>query len=308
LQRTKSKDSTVESIPSRADKVRLIAAIPCYNEERFIGSVVLRSRPYVDQVVVVDDGSADDTGKVAELAGALVLRHESNRGKGVAVATAFEHAKRTGCEALVLLDGDGQHNPADIPRLLRLVVDGEADMVVGSRFMEVKSDAPGYRVWGQRVLTFLTNLGSRAVLTDSQSGFRAFSAKAIDVLAFAEEGLSVESEMQFLAKDANLRLAEVPINVAYHDRAKRSPVGHGMEVLNSILGLISRRLPLFFFGIPGAIMLGFGLWDGWQIVQMWNSTGEFYIGPALRMVLLCIVGVLSVFTGLILHTIKSFVK
>lgn len=286
----------------------ILAAIPCFNEERFIGSVVLKAKDYVDRVMVIDDGSTDNTAIVAEAAGATVVNHDCNRGKGAAVSTAFEQARAMGCRALVLLDGDGQHEPADIPHLLRPVLDGQADMAVGSRFLQVKSAIPGYRIWGQRLLTLLTNVGSQAKLTDSQSGFRAFSPKAIKALSFAEEGLSVESEMQFLAKEANLRLVEIPVSIGYHDRAKRSPLAHGMGVFNSILGLISRRLPLVFFGVPGAVMLALGLWEGWRVLQLWNSSREFYLGPALITVMLCIVGLLSLFTALILHTIKSFFK
>ena len=286
----------------------IIAAIPCFNEELFIGSVVLKAKDYVDQVIVIDDGSTDKTALVAEKAGATVVKHGSNRGKGAAVSTAFRHARDIGCRALVLLDGDGQHEPAYIPSLVKPVLDGEADIVVGSRFLKIKSSIPGYRIWGHRLLTFLTNLGSRVKLTDSQSGFRAFSSKAIEALSFAEEGLSVESEMQFLANEADLRVMEVPVSIGYHGGAKRSPLAHGIGVLNSIMGLISRRIPLFFFGVPGLVMLAFGLREGWRVVEGYNTHGDFWLGPALIAVLLCIVGTLSVFTGLILHTIKSFFK
>ena len=286
----------------------IIAAIPCFNEELFIGSVVLKAKEHVGKVVVVDDGSTDKTALVAEKAGATVIKHGSNRGKGAAVSTAFKHTREIGCRALVLLDGDGQHEPAYIPSLVKPVLDGEADMVVGSRFLGIKSSVPGYRIWGHRVLTFLANLGSRVKLTDSQSGFRAFSPKAIEALSFAEEGLSVESEMQFLANEADLRVMEVPVRIGYHGAVKRSPIAHGIGVLNSIMGLISRRIPLFFFGVPGLVMLAFGLREGWRVVQGYNTFGDFWLGPALIAVMLCIVGILSIFTGLILHTIRSFFK
>jgi len=208
----------------------------------------------------------------------------------------------------VLLDGDGQHEPVYIPYLVKPVLDGVADIVVGSRYLEIESSVPRYRIWGHRVLTFLTNFGSRVKLTDSQSGFRAFSPKAIEALSFAEEGLSVESEMQFLASEANLRVAEIPVTISYHSKVKRSPIAHGMGVLNSVVGFISRRAPLYFFGLPALVMLGFGVWQGWRVVDGYESTGSFWIGPALIAVLLCIIGALSLFTGLILHNIKSFFK
>lgn len=286
----------------------IIAAIPCFNEELFIGSVVLKTKDYVDHVVVIDDGSTDKTAMVAEKAGAIVISHGSNRGKGAAVSTAFDYARNAGCKALVLLDGDGQHDPSYVPGLVKPVLDDKADMVVGSRYLEIQSSTPRYRIWGHRLLNFFTNLGSRVKLTDSQSGFRAFSTKAIEALSFAEEGFSVESEMQFLAREAGLRIAEAPLSVGYHGRSKRSPLAHGAGVLNSIMGIISRRIPLLFFGVPGVTMLIVGLWEGWRVIRGWDTYHTFWLGPGLLAVLLCVVGALSLFTAVILHTIKSFLK
>ena len=308
--RSEQKLKKSSAVPFSPEKQQqdIIVAIPCLNEELFIGSVVLKAKEFADHVIVIDDGSIDNTALVAEKAGAIVIRHGSNRGKGAAVSTAFEYARETGCSALVLLDGDGQHEPSYIPSLVKPVLDGEADIVVGSRYLKIESSVPEYRIWGHRVLTFLTNFGSRVKLTASQSGFRAFSPKAMEVLSFTETGLSIESEMQFLANEASLRVAEVPITIGYHGNAKRSPIGHGMGVLNSVVGFISRRAPLYSFGLPALVMLGFGVWQGWRVVQGYNEHGDFYIGPALIAVLLCIVGTLSLFTGLILHNIKSFFK
>jgi len=286
----------------------VVAAIPCFNEELFIGSVALKTKDYVDQVVVIDDGSTDKTAMIAEKAGATVISHGLNKGKGAAVSSAFEYAKKMGCKALVLLDGDGQHDPAYIPSLVNPVLEDKADMVVGSRYLQIKSHIPRVRKLGQRILTIFANLGSRVNLTDSQSGLRAFSSKAIQAFSFVEQGLSVESEMQFLANSASLRVTEVPISIGYYGKAKRSPLAHGAGVLNSIMGLISRRIPLFFFGVPGLVMLGFGFWEGFRVIRGYETYHDFYMGPALIAVLLCVVGALSLFTGLILHTIKSFLK
>ena len=303
----KTKSDAVTS-PNGKQCSNIIAAIPCFNEELFIGSVVLKTRDYADQVVVIDDGSTDRTSMVAEKAGAMVVRHGSNKGKSAAVSTAFEYARNAGCNVLVVLDGDGQHDPAYIPALVKPVIDDKADMVVGSRYLGVRSSIPGYRIWGHRVLTLLSNLGSRVKLTDSQSGLRAFSTKAIEALSFVEQGLSVESEMQFLANEAGLRVTEIPVSIGYYVKAKRSPLAHGIGVLNSIFGLISRRIPLLFFGVPGIAMLAVGFWEGWRVIQGWNTYQTFWLGPALIAVLLCVVGALSLFSGLILHTIKSFLK
>jgi len=303
-------NKTDEAIPTAQGQKysEIIACIPCFNEELFIGSVVVKTRDYAGQVVVIDDGSTDKTALVAEKAGATVIKHDCNRGKGAAVSTAFKHAREAGCKAVVLLDGDGQHDPDFIPALVKPVLEDKADMVVGSRYIHMWSSIPRYRTWGHRVLTFLTNLGSSIKLTDSQSGLRAFSTKAIEAFSFVEDGLSVESEMQFLANKAGLRVTEIPISIGYYGKAKRSPLAHGLGVVNGIMGLISRRVPLFFFGVPGLVMIGFGLWEGWRVVRGYDTTHSFWVGPALIAVLLCILGALSLFTGLILHTIRSFIK
>ena len=289
-------------------KQEIVAAIPCFNEERFIGSVVVKVKKYIDKVIVIDDGSTDATAEVAEAAGALVVRHQRNQGKGVAIRSAFEWAKEAGCKALVLLDGDGQHEPANIPDVLRPVLDGEADMVVGSRFLADKGQVPRHRKIGQGVLTSIINLGSRVKLSDSQSGFRAFSAKAIEVMAFREEGLSVESEMQLSASSSGLRVIEVPIDVYYLDKAKRSPVEHGINVLSRIMVLFSLRHPLLLFGLPGLILLGVGLGIGAHVLTIFSATKELAVGYGLGTILLSLAGLLSLFVALMLQAMKELLR
>jgi len=289
-------------------KQEIVAAIPCLNEERFIGSVVIKTRKYVDRVIVIDDGSTDATAEVAEAAGALVIRHKKNQGKGVAIRSAFEWAKEAGCTALVLLDGDGQHEPADIPTLLRPVLEGEADMVVGSRFLAMSSNIPRYRRIGQHLLTLVTNLGSRVKLTDSQSGFRAFSCKAINDMSFAEGGLSVESEMQFSVSQSGLKVAEVPIEVSYVDKEKRSPIAHGLSVLSRVLVLFSLRQPLLLFGLPGLALLVGGLVLGARVLAVYSNTHELAVGNGMITILLCLAGLLALFTALMLQAMKELLR
>src|SRR5690349_3793468 len=127
--------------------------IPSYNEARFIGSMVIQARHYASVVIVVDDGSRDGTAEIAETAGALVIRHEVNSGKGVALKTGFHHARQQpGINVIVTIDGDGQHNCAEIPQLTAPILEGRADLVVGSRFLGKRSDIPRWRVFGQHAL------------------------------------------------------------------------------------------------------------------------------------------------------------
>ncbi|MGN6565767.1 MAG: glycosyltransferase, partial [Thermomicrobiales bacterium] len=291
-----AQDAAPVATSAPADPV--IAAIPAHNEARFIGSVVLSVRRYVDLVLVIDDGSTDATADLAEAAGALVVRHPRNQGKGEAVNTAFREARQRGARALVLIDGDGQHLADDIQPVLAPVLADEADVSVGSRFLAVKSAIPAYRKAGQHALTLATNLSSGVRLTDSQSGFRAFSRGAINRLSFRGAGFSVESEMQFLIHEYNLRVAEVPINVVYAEPAKRNPVSHGMTVLNGIIRLVSQGRPLLFFGAPGLVVFALGLLLGAYVVQIYDHTQQLAVGYAMITVLLTVIGVLSTFVGL----------
>jgi glycosyltransferase involved in cell wall biosynthesis len=279
----------------------VIAAIPAYNEARFIGSVVIQCRPHVDIVLVIDDGSCDQTSAIAEAAGAIVLRHEQNKGKGEGLNTAFAEARRLGARCLVLIDGDGQHEASEIPTVIAPILADEADMTVGSRFLEVRSDIPTYRKVGQHGLTMATNLSSGIRVTDSQSGFRAFSATAIKALSFRGTGFSVESEMQFLMREHKLRVAEVPISVVYEEPAKRNPITHGMAVLNGIVRLVSQGRPLLFFGLPGGSLVLLGFLLGLQVIATYDTTRVLAVGYAILVLLLMTTGVLSIFTGIILN-------
>lgn len=152
------------------DSSHIIVAIPAYNEERFIGSVVLQCLQYTDDVVVLDDGSTDATALIAEQAGAVVLRHMVNRGKSEAVNTALAWARQKHADALVFIDGDGQHRPSELETVLGPVLNGEADMVVGSRFLGVKSHIPAYRKVGQHAFTTVTNIASTDYSPPCSSG------------------------------------------------------------------------------------------------------------------------------------------
>ena len=266
----------------------IIAAIPALNEETAIGSVVLRAKQHVDAVIVVDDGSYDKTAKIAELAGASVIRHDVNRGKGMSLRDAFLRAREMNADILVCLDGDGQHNPDEIPRLLIPIKNGEADMVIGSRFLDIRSDIPRYRQAGQKVLTSLTNTVSATKVTDSQSGFRAFSKKAIDTIPLEVDGIGIESAMQRSADDLGLRIAEVPITCRYdiEHASKMGSVRHGFTVVNTLLKIVEERRPLMVFGSIGLGLFIVGTALGFRVVEAWNATQEFAIGTALVMLLM----------------------
>jgi hypothetical protein len=296
--------------PSVSSESGLLVGIPAYNEEIGIGSTVLGAKRYADEVVVVDDGSEDRTVEVARTTGATVLEHETNHGKGRALNTFFTYARSTDHEEFVVLDGDGQHVPADIPKVVEPVRNGEADVVVGSRYLgERCSETPRYRRVGQRVLDALTVGSSGENLTDTQSGFRAFSPAAVDALTLRTDGMGVETEMIGTAVDSDLELVEVPIDVRYEgiDGQTFNPVYHGIGVAAFTLQLIRDRHPLLFFGMPGVAMTGAGVGAGLFVVTAYQQAGQFLLGWVLLSSFLSIVGVLGVFCALILNRISNMI-
>jgi glycosyltransferase involved in cell wall biosynthesis len=226
----------------------LVVVIPAFNEERFIGSVVLGARQYAQTVIVVDDGSTDATAALAEAGGALVLRHEANLGKGAALNTGFQKARALGAEMVVILDGDGQHRADEIPNIVQPIQAGSADMVLGSRYMGEENAAPFYRKVGQVVMTWLTNASSGVHMTDTLSGYRAFSRRALERIDFHEGGWGAETELQFQAHDLHLKIAELPIHVVYQERAKRNPVAYSLHIINAVMRLVGQHRPSYFLG------------------------------------------------------------
>ncbi len=288
----------------------LIAVIPAYNEQIALGSVVLLVRQYVDRVIVVDDGSVDRTSEVAKMAGAEVIRLDENMGKAYALLLGLRRARELDCSAAVMLDADGQHYTRDLPRLAAMVTSGEADLVIGSRFIDNKGKIPFYRQAGQKTLNIFTNFGTQKKVSDTQSGYRALSRKALDYLDFKSDGYNVESDMiaHFVAK--GLVIKEVPINVRYDvpNKHKKHPVTHGLGVLSSLINLISYRRPLLAFGIPGVVLIVGGfIAELWVFAELRTGRG-FHDVLAIMSAFILVLGMLLLIAGLILNTLVVIMK
>lgn len=283
-------------------EVRVLAGIPAYNEARYVGSIVLQARQYVDEVIVVDDGSTDNTIRVAELANATVIRHDGNRGYGAAIQSILSEAKKRNADVLVLLDADAQHDPNEIPTLIKPILQG-FDLVIGSREAQ-KDKTPRYRRIGKEVIFRSARLASKANVSDSECGFRAFSKKAIAELELNENGMAISEETIVRAADKNLKITEVPIsNIYTADGSTLHPIRHGIDVLSRIVVMISERRPLFFFGLAGGILLAIGLIIGIRVINIAAATGSLAMGSAVLTTLLVIPGILSIFTGIILNAL-----
>ena len=280
-------------------------AIPAFNEGPTIGSVVLRAKQYAEEVVVVDDGSTDDTAEIAALAGAHIIQHARNLGKGTAIRSAWLFARERHPEVLVLLDGDHQHDPKDIPRIVEPILTGEADVVLGVRWGKT-SGMPLYRRIGKRTLDYATAAATKnGMLTDSQCGFRVFSSRALSVIEPTDHGLSIESQMLLEAQERNLRIQEVNIDVRYDiEGSTVAPGKHGTSVLGRIVTLVSEKRPLFVFGVSGAALLLIAAALGVFLLQIYYATRAFAIGYAFIVVLFGIVGIISIFMGITLNALK----
>ena len=288
------------------------AVIPAYNEEKTIGSVVLETSQHVKQVIVVDDGSNDATGEIAKLAGAHLIYHPQNQGKGAALKTGFQAAEDA--DIVVTLDSDGQHHPQEIPQILEPIVQGRADLVNGSRYIDNNGKnngdkTPFYRRIGQNVLDSATNLNGKMDITDSQSGFRAFRGNCLDSFSFKSNGYSIESEMLIEASKAGLKVMEVPIKVNYGEKNqhKKNPLSHGLGVLMKLLQDMEFNRPLIYFTLPGVIMISIGLILGLQFFTYYLNGIMTTLIPTTLAALITILGAFMAFTGLILHSMSRMI-
>lgn len=288
----------------------ILAILPAYNEEVSIGSIVLHARQHADRVIVIDDGSSDRTTEMAKLAGAEVIRHPFNKGKGAALKTGFKEASKNGTKVIVTMDTDGQHDPEEIPKLIAPILSGEADMVNGSRYMNGNGkNTPFYRRIGQNVLDTATNMNSGLSITDTQSGFRAFAAQTAPVFRFRSDGLAIESEMLMDAANAGLKVKEVEIGVRYDvDCSTENPVSHGLKVMVKVLHDMELNRPLYYFTLPGMTFAAAGILMGLSFLRVFYLGGSLMFGPTLLMILLTLVGSFMAFTGIILHSMSRMIK
>ncbi len=209
-------------------EVKYCCIIPAYNEERTIKEVISGAGEHVDLVIVVDDGSEDETYSCAFETDVIICVHEKNKGKGAALRTGFKKALETNTKAMLVIDADMQHDPCEIPKFLELLKnDADVDIIVGSRFLEGNIQImPKHRRLSNFLTTYILRRFFDVSVTDSQSGFRAYRRRAIErIINFSDNRYAAETEMLIDAKKNNLRIREVPIKVIYGDeKSKMRPI------------------------------------------------------------------------------------
>ncbi|WP_135854126.1 glycosyltransferase family 2 protein [Halorussus salinus] len=293
-----------------------VVAIPAYDEADTIESLVRNVRKYVDTVVVVDDGSDDGTADLAREAGATVVAHSRNRGYGKALQSAFGEAHRLGADRLVIIDGDGQHDPSDVPELLAEFEDGDPDVVIGSRFVAgSETDFPLYRLFGLKVINLLTNLSfgflrRESWISDTQCGFRAYGPRAIESIArdgAIGDNMGASTDILYHASERGYDVREVGTDVEYdvEDASSLHPVRHGLTIINNLLKTVERKRPVTVIGIPGfaVVLAGFGF--GYLTLSNFTATDELSTGLVVLTVLLVMVGSGACLTAVILHSLAT---
>ena len=285
-----------------------LACIPAFNVEKTIGDIVKDCLLHVDKVIVCDDGSVDNTAKVAEANGAEVVRHEKNYGYGAALITLFDRAREKNADIMVTLDGDGQHIPEFIPRLIAPLSYNGIDVVIGSRFLESDSNVPGYRKTGIKIITAATNLNSEIKVTDAQSGFRAYSKRAIQAIHPTEYGMAASTEILTKVVNKGLRLVEVPVVVSYDTTHSKSAVPHGVEVLMNVLKYISVKHPIPFYGFPGIALIIVGSVLGLQFLDVYLNKGTIFAGTLLGSIVTFLAGTILTMTAILLFTMSTLLR
>ncbi len=297
-------------VPKFTGSLVVVVGIPAYNEEKTIAQVVLGAQKHSHIVVVCDDGSSDLTGEIAGRLGAVVVRHNKNFGYGAALKSLFKRAKELKADVLVTLDSDGQHDPSQIPLLVKPIEAGLAEVVLGSRFKDKSgtADMPTYRQFGVKVITKLTNGSGKNGVSDAQSGFRAYSKSAVERLSLYENGMSASIELLRAINKSGLKVCEVPITCKYAnsvgvETSSENAVTHGIGVVMSLIRLVVEDRPLPFLGVPGMISIVVGVLFGAWLLDMFARTGEIVTNVALASVAFILIGFFMISTAITLYAI-----
>lgn len=283
--------------------------IPAFNEEKNIGTIILKLQNMYENILVCDDGSSDLTAEISEKLGAIVVKHEKNKGYGAAIKTIFEKAKELDFDVLVTFDADGQHRVEDINAVLEKILNNQADIVIGSRFLNTEQQMPRYRKFGVRAITTLTNTLGGTKISDSQSGFRAYNKKILHNISLAEKGMGISTEILIKSQKLGYRISEVPVVIKYEgDTSTHNPLYHGSSVIFSTLQYVAIQRPLTFYGIPGVCFLVIGMFFSIWAIQIFSEQGQLITNIALIGGGSILIGIILMISASILHSIVRLLK
>ena len=289
--------------------MKITIGIPAYNEEKNIASIITKLKKITDSIIVCDDGSSDMTSDISKNLGAIVITHKKNMGYGVAINSIFQKAKELNVDLLVTFDADGQHRVEDIEKVVEPIKNNTADLVIGSRFLDKKSNVPNYRKIGIKVITKMTNASIKKKLTDSQSGFRAYNKQVLLQISPSDIGMGISTEILIKSSSKGLRIMEVPVTILYSgDTSTHNPVSHGTSVLLSTIKFTSIEHPLKFYGIPSVIFLIIGGIFTTLAIQYYIDVGRLNSNLTLIGGGTVLIGIILLICAILLYSLVSVVR
>ena len=290
--------------------MKIIIGIPAFNEEKNIAGIISKLKRITKDIIVCNDGSTDLTADIAEEMGTLVINHEKNLGYGGAIRSIFLKAKDLNGDVLVTFDADGQHRIEDIDKVINPILEGQSDIVIGSRFLDDnEKEVPQYRKVGIKVITKITNATIKKDLTDSQSGFRAYSKQVLNEIRPSESGMGVSTEILIKASSKNLKISEVPIKILYGENSStHNPVVHGSSVIFSTIKFTSIEHPLKFYGIPSVVFMIIGLSFTYLAVEYYAEIGRLNANLTIIAAGTVLVGIILLISAILLYSLVSVVR
>jgi len=289
--------------------MKIIIGIPAYNEAKNIATIILKLKRITDSIIVCDDGSSDLTAEISKNNGAVVVSHKQNQGYGSAIKTIFLKAKELEADMLITFDADGQHRVEDIEKIILPIKNDQADIVIGSRFLENSNDTPRYRKLGINIITKVANSTINEKLTDSQSGFRAYKKEVLDNIILTEPGMGVSTEILIKASEKKFRITEIPIKILYDgNTSTHNPVSHGTSVLISTIKFTSIKHPLKFYGIPSFVLIGIGIIFTYFSVEYYADIGRLNTNLTLISAGTLLLGSILFISAILLYSIITVVR
>ena len=290
--------------------MKIIIGIPAFNEEKNIAGIISKLKRITKDIIVCNDGSTDLTADIAEEMGAIVINHEKNLGYGGAIRSIFLKAKDLNGDVLVTFDADGQHRIEDIDKVINPILEGQSDIVIGSRFLDDnEKEVPQYRKVGIKVITKITNATLKKDLTVSQSGFRAYSKQVLNEIRPSESGMGVSTEILIKANSKNLKISEVPIKILYGENSStHNPVVHGSSVIFSTIKFTSIEHPLKFYGIPSVVFMIIGLSFTYLAVEHYVEIGRLSTNLTIVAAGAVLIGIILLISAILLYSLVSVVR
>ena len=290
--------------------MKVTIGIPAFNEEKNIAKIIVKLKKIYDEIIVCNDGSADLTGEIAENLGAIVINHKQNLGYGAGINSIIKKSKEIDTDILVTFDADGQHKVEDVKKVIEPIKNGDADLVIGSRFLsKTKEKIPEYRKIGINIITKVTNAGLKKKITDSQSGFRAYSKDLISKLDISDMGMGISTEILIKTNSLGFRITEIPITILYEGKTStQNPISHGTSVLFSTIKYTSIEHPLKFYGIPSLIFFVIGLSFTFLSIDYYMEVGR--INPNVTIVAAgtTAIAVILLVASVLLYSLANIVK